>query len=571
MNIVGDTIKENNETFTVRLSGAVNAAITDTDGIGTIVDDDSTPMLMAAPASVSEGNTGQKMMTFAVTPTNGNWQPMTVDYATIAGEAARAGLDYVPVAGTAVIPAETTDPVYISVPVIGNRRHQKTHKVILHLQNPVESIIVTPDTNGDIIDDDPAPTMLVSDVSVGETNSGTVNAAVTVTLSNDTDDVVTVNFATADGTAIAGTDYVAQSGTLTFQPGVTSQVITIPVNAASSGEMLETFTVNLSGAVNATLGDSNAVITIVPPSAWLTTTVGEFGAGTIGAGSYVANTSGGEVTLAPAVSGEFDGTALPSGAWISGDLGAGGTTTVANGWVTVDGTGVFTPQAYAPGRTLEFVAIFTGQPSQSAGFGSGPTMSVPYAMFGVKADGLLYARSAMGATVLDTAIPGSWFNIPHRFRIDWNPTGAVYFIDGTQVATHAVNYSSVTIKPVMSDLTAGGGGLSVDWMRMSAYSASGVYTSPVYNAGAVVPWLTASWLADVPAGTTVTVAVRSGNSPNPDVPVLTASLAWTAWTNMTPGAALNRTAQFAQYKVTLTTSVPNATPSVKEVVFNIQR
>ena len=155
VNIVGDTIKENNETFTVRLSGAVNAAITDTDGIGTILDDDSTPMLMAAPASVSEGNSGQKMMTFAVTPSNGNWQPMSFDYATIAGLAAREGLDYVPVAGTAVIPAESTDPVFISVPVIGNLRHQRDHRVFLRLLNAIEAIIAAQDTPGDIIDDDP--------------------------------------------------------------------------------------------------------------------------------------------------------------------------------------------------------------------------------------------------------------------------------------------------------------------------------------------------------------------------------------------------------------------------------
>src|SRR6185437_11552023 len=156
INIVGDTTKENNETLTVRLSNPVNATIARSDGIGTIIDDDSTPHLAAtATSSVVEGNSGTRSMTFMVTPSNGNWEDMTVDYSTLAGAAAREGIDYQPVAGTAVIPAESTDPIFITVPVIGNLRHQPTHRVILHLANAFDSIIDTPDTPGDIIDDDP--------------------------------------------------------------------------------------------------------------------------------------------------------------------------------------------------------------------------------------------------------------------------------------------------------------------------------------------------------------------------------------------------------------------------------
>jgi len=173
------------------------------DGIGTIIDDDSTPHLaVTASAPVVEGNSGQKMMTYAVTPSNGNYLPMTVDYTTLAGTAAREGVDYVPVTGTLVFDAETTDTKFITVPVIGNLRHQRNHKVWLHLANAIEAVLDRTDTDADIIDDDPTPTMSVSDVSVGEANSGTVNAAVTVTLSNDTEDVVTVNYSTADGSAV---------------------------------------------------------------------------------------------------------------------------------------------------------------------------------------------------------------------------------------------------------------------------------------------------------------------------------------------------------------------------------
>ena len=389
-----------------------------------------------------------------------------------------------------------------------------------------------------------------------------------MTLSNDTDDVVTVNFATADGTAVAGTDYVAQSGTLTFQPGVTSQVITLVVNPAAAGEGIEWLTVNLTGAANAIIGDGVAMVTIVPPTSWLTTTAAEFGAGTLDAGSYVANTSGGEVTLAPTVSAEFDGTALPAG-WTSGAVINNGTTTVANGWVIVEGSSVLAPTTYSSGRSLEFSAIFTGEPGQHAGFGLTASLLPPYALFGTKVDGSFYTRTNGGGQAIDTPIPGNWFNAPHRFRIDWNATNVVFWIDGTQVATHTVTYA-VKMRPAMTDVTLGGGGLAVDWMRMSNYSASGVYTSPVYNAAASGRWLSASWVADLPAGTTVAVAVRTGNSSSPDA----AGSGWSAWTPVAqPGGAIAGTplAQYAQYKLTLTTSVPNATPSVKEVVLNVQR
>ena len=349
-------------------------------------------------------------------------------------------------------------------------------------------------------------------------------------------------------------------------------MITLVINPALAGEGNEWFTVNLSGATNATIGVGQAKVTIVPPASWLTTTVGEFGKGTLEAGSYLADTSGGEVTLAPTVSAEFAGTTLPAG-WTSGYVVNDGTTTVANGWVVAEGTSLLAPTTYGSGRTLEFVAIFTGEAGQNAGFGLTTALLPPYAMFGTKEDGLFYARSVSPGTLRETVIPGNWFNAPHRFRIDWNASNVVYWIDGTQVATHAITYKGAgsSMRPAITDQSLGGGGLAVDWMRMSAYSASGVYTSPVYDAGAEVPWLSASWVADLPAGTSVTLAVRSGNSPDPTVPVMSSDLAWTAWTNVTPGAALNRTARFAQYKLTLTTSVANATPSVKEVVFNIKR
>src|SRR5262249_14353800 len=73
---------------------------------------------------------------------------------------------------------------------------------------------------------------------------------------------VTVDFATADGMASAGEDYIATNGFLTFLPGVTNQTVSVPVIGDLINESNETFFVNLSNPFHATLGDNQAIGTI---------------------------------------------------------------------------------------------------------------------------------------------------------------------------------------------------------------------------------------------------------------------------------------------------------------------
>jgi Calx-beta domain len=101
-------------------------------------------------------------------------------------------------------------------------------------------------------------------VTVTEGNTGTVTAVFTVTLSAASDQDVTVRYATANGTATAGSDYQAASGILTFVPGgPLTQTITVQVNGDRLGEANETFSVNLSQATNGFLSDGQGVGTVV--------------------------------------------------------------------------------------------------------------------------------------------------------------------------------------------------------------------------------------------------------------------------------------------------------------------
>jgi hypothetical protein len=109
-----------------------------------------------------------------------------------------------------------------------------------------------------------APALSINDVSANEGNSGTTNFGFTVTLSPvNNSQTVTVNYTTADGTATSGSDYTAQSGTLTFSPGVSTRPITVLVTGDTTTEANETFVVNLSNPSNAIISDAQGQGTIV--------------------------------------------------------------------------------------------------------------------------------------------------------------------------------------------------------------------------------------------------------------------------------------------------------------------
>ena len=108
--------------------------------------------------------------------------------------------------------------------------------------------------------------MTINDVSSSEGNFGTKTFTFTVTLSTVSGQAISVNYATANGTATGGTgstgDYTTESGTVNFSAGQTTQSITITVRGDTTREANETFFVNLSGAINATIADAQGLGTI---------------------------------------------------------------------------------------------------------------------------------------------------------------------------------------------------------------------------------------------------------------------------------------------------------------------
>jgi ELWxxDGT repeat protein len=108
----------------------------------------------------------------------------------------------------------------------------------------------------------PPPGVTIVDVTLQEGNAGSTSALFTVQLSGASTEPTTVHYSTADGTATAGSDYQATSGTLTFAPGETTKTIPVPVHGDHSAEANEWFEVNLDQATNGTIFDGRAIGTI---------------------------------------------------------------------------------------------------------------------------------------------------------------------------------------------------------------------------------------------------------------------------------------------------------------------
>jgi Calx-beta domain/FG-GAP-like repeat len=220
-----------------------------------------TPSLSIDNAAVSEWNTGTVSATFTVRLSAVINQPVTVSYST-ADSSAMAGSDYQAASGTLTFaPGETSKTV--TVLVNGDRLVEPNETFFVNLSSPTNATIADGQGVGTIVDDEPR--VSISDVTKSEGRRPyTTQFIFTVTLSAAYDQPVTMSFQTVNGTATtSNNDYVAKSGTLTFAPGETWKTITIAVKGDSKMEADETFTVNLSGAMNALLLDASGLGTIL--------------------------------------------------------------------------------------------------------------------------------------------------------------------------------------------------------------------------------------------------------------------------------------------------------------------
>ena len=213
LNITNDSVYELTENFNVNLTNAVQATISDNQGIGTILDNDTQPSFSINDVTVDE-NDGT--ITFTVTKTGLTAVASSVDYSVAPNTAVTPG-DYT--AGTSALTgtlnfAAGVTTQTITLNITDDSVYELTENFNVNLTNAVQATISDNQGIGTILDNDAQPAFSINDVTVTEGVNPTITF--TVTKSGLTDQASSVDYSVAPNTAVTPGDYTA--GTSAAQP-----------------------------------------------------------------------------------------------------------------------------------------------------------------------------------------------------------------------------------------------------------------------------------------------------------------------------------------------------------------
>ena len=221
---------------------------------------------VAPTVSVSDVTTGENdgVMVFTIARSGDLSGASSVSYATANGTAV-SGSDYTGATGTITFAAGQATAT-VTVPITNDTLVESPESFYLHLTGGSNVTIARGSGLGTINSDDAAPppppvapTVAVNDVAISE-GGGTL--VFTVARSGDLSTSSSVNYGTANGTATAGSDYIAATGTVTFAAGQATATVTVQVTNDTLIENPETLFLNLTGGTNVTISDRQGVGTI---------------------------------------------------------------------------------------------------------------------------------------------------------------------------------------------------------------------------------------------------------------------------------------------------------------------
>jgi hypothetical protein len=259
--VAAQTTHHSTKVFDVNLTTPVGATISDNQGVGTIVSGIAVPPTLAVNNVTVTAGSAVTHAVFTVTRSGDLTKTSSVKFATANSSAVSPG-DYTAQSGTldfAINQSTTT----ISVDVAAQISHQSTKTFDVNLTSPVSATISDSQGIGTI--DSGIAGLSINSVSITAPKTSTSNLVFTVTRTGNTTGTSTVKYATANNTAIAGKDYIVTSGTLTFAAGVTTETMTVKIDAQTMYELSKNFKVNLSSATNSSITTGTGTGTINTP------------------------------------------------------------------------------------------------------------------------------------------------------------------------------------------------------------------------------------------------------------------------------------------------------------------
>ncbi|PKO13526.1 MAG: hypothetical protein CVU39_18560 [Chloroflexi bacterium HGW-Chloroflexi-10] len=260
--VIEDALVEGNETAILTISnpqpadgldsGLFSISVAATSATVTISDDDTAIASIARDSNAAEPDSDGQ---FSVSVDKASQAAVTLTYEVDGSSTATDGSDYTTLSGEVIIPAGEFSGTII-LDVKDDTIAENDERITLNLTGVSSSRVSLHTTNNTaeltITSDDTDPTISIDDVTVTEGNTGTTTASFTVTLSHLSEKGVTVEYSTANETAIAGSDYTAGSGTLTFSNTQLTQTVSVLVAGDLLVEDTESFNLNLTNPANAT-------------------------------------------------------------------------------------------------------------------------------------------------------------------------------------------------------------------------------------------------------------------------------------------------------------------------------
>jgi hypothetical protein len=383
--------------------------------------------------------------------------------------------------------------------------------------------------------------------TVGPPASGpTITKVIPAVVSNSTANTITLtglNFTAPVTVALSG---VSVSGVTVTDP--TSLTFNLPVGYSTGN-----FDLTVTNATG-----QNATVTgglVVLPQAVIQNTQADFATGTL---TNLITTSrlDGEIKLKSPLEDQFAGAALDSNLWLSGTWASGGSTTTANGLLSVLEAYAHTNNQFALNR-LSFRAKFSSNaPNQHIGYSD--DLSSGWILFSIPGwdTSHIYARSSVNGVSNDTPLTVS-LDTFHDFTINVLPASIQFVVDGSVVASHPVAANNPTLIWFSNATT--NNPLVVESIQAGPYVASGTYLSAPLDAGQSVTWNRLNWQLNQPAGTTATIQARTS----------TDGANWSNWSS--PASTAGNVplslagGRYLQYQLNLGTSDTTVSPEVLSV------